>query len=182
MIPDRIKLNRSSSLPAFEARAKLSSSPKKKSVLGMTVNLHHNSILEKSSPTPTPSSFCYRPIRKIRVLHRKREQSYDLDPASHFEFEWELGLDFDTQMEELLQVSIQVIDVSTAKGVPKEKKEDLINILANYMSPAFPFVMIWKRSAKDLSLLKDIPSILKSLSVIDLQGRKVSIFNEHNTL
>jgi hypothetical protein len=159
-------LQRTISLPVFDVNAPTS----------LTSNLkRHNTGVPITSSAASRDHLTYKGLRAIRVLHRKREQSHEDDPALHFEFEWEMAITFDPEMEEILNVTVQVLDLSTSSHVSKERKEDLIRAFRGFMSEEFPYQMLLKKPCKQLSIHKDLPSLAKILHVIDSQARMVSL-------
>ena len=118
----------------------------------------------------------FRPVKKVRIVHRKREQSEDTTAPnnSYFEFEWEFAITFSPEIE-ILDVSLQLVDVSTGEDFPKEKHEQLLNVLKDFMSEEFPFVSIWKKPAPK-SFHKECKSIAKVLQVTDQQRKLLVIF------
>ena len=137
------------------------------------INNNNKSYISSSLKLKELSS---KTLKNIRIIHRKREQSHDDDPSFHFEFEWEMSLEFDPFLIELLNVKIEITDLLFSDGVSKEKREELLNLFSCYISQTFPFTLIWKKPAAKSALHKEIPLITKSLKIIDLRSRVVRFF------
>ncbi len=62
-------------------------------------------------------SLCYQ------VIHRRREQSLDEfgDSSNHFEFEWEVFISFDRQMEQLRSATVRINRLDTVETIDAEK-------------------------------------------------------------
>jgi len=166
-------LRRSNSLPFVEAPVRPSRESLSKSPLQNQMTVTPPPMEE--SPSEDYSKLRFRPVRKVRVLHRKREKSSDLDPSLHFTFEWELALSFSKDLDSIPEATLKLIDISTADQFPKERKEDLLNVFANYMSQEFPYVMTMKKPASRMVVFKEIKSNSRITQI--LKGpQKVSLY------
>jgi hypothetical protein len=63
----------------------------------------------------------------VQVIHRRIEQSLDEfgDTKNHFEFEWEVFISFDRNMEQLRSATIRVNRLRTAETIDEERLEIL---------------------------------------------------------
>jgi len=59
---------------------------------------------------------------EIILKHRKTEQSFETNPDSHFQFDWELTLTFNRAVTELRAVNLHVVDIRYGPEILEEKK------------------------------------------------------------
>jgi hypothetical protein len=59
----------------------------------------------------------------VQVIHRRVEQSLDEfgDTTNHFEFEWEVFISFDRNLEQLRSATIRINRLKTAETMSEEK-------------------------------------------------------------
>lgn len=118
-------------------------------------------------------------IQYIRVIHRKREKS-DVpnqipDPSnsdSHSEFEWELALTFDANLDHLTNASLSIVDVATPEDISIEKREELLKAISPFTSRDFPYVIVWKGIQRH-NIYKDFHQLVTICEVMDGDGNKV---------
>ena len=120
-------------------------------------------------------------IKKVRVIHRKRERSNvpnvvqdTNNPDFLCEFEWELAMTFDADMKILQDATLQIVDVATPDNISRERNEDLLNAIAPYTSREFPYVVIWKSPATKSYLHKELLHLSTICEILDNNGSKVS--------
>lgn len=130
-------------------------------------------IKKRQSDTDEELEIEYKPIKCVRVLHRKREQSHDADPGTHIEFEWELSILFGPDVTYIEEVFVRLTDVSMGDCVTKERKEKIFEAFKPYCSKEFPFVNIWKRPAYKSLNSRFIQTCSKSCSVFDCTNQLV---------
>eukprot|EP00604_Paraphysomonas_vestita_P003978 CAMPEP_0174824254 /NCGR_PEP_ID=MMETSP1107-20130205/32305_1 /TAXON_ID=36770 /ORGANISM="Paraphysomonas vestita, Strain GFlagA" /LENGTH=94 /DNA_ID=CAMNT_0016050617 /DNA_START=505 /DNA_END=789 /DNA_ORIENTATION=+ len=58
----------------------------------------------------------------IQVVHRRIEQSLDEfgDTSNHFEFEWEVLISFDRDLDQLRSATIRIIKLTAAETIDPE--------------------------------------------------------------
>jgi len=87
------------------------------------------------------------------------------------EFEWELALTFDGNMDTLQEANLQVIDITTCAATPQERGEDLIQAIRKYTTREFPYIISWKSLVLRQSLHKEFSALVTFLSVKNAEGR-----------
>jgi len=69
---------------------------------------------------------------EIILKHRKTEQSFEANPESHFQFDWELTLTFNRLVTELRTVNLHVVDIRYSASILDAKKQKLETLLAQF--------------------------------------------------
>jgi len=69
---------------------------------------------------------------EIILKHRKTEQSFESNPDSQFQFDWELTLTFNRAVTELKTVNLHVVDIRYSSEILEVKKVKLQNLLAQF--------------------------------------------------
>jgi hypothetical protein len=82
-------------------------------------------IMTKDVRTPEGWRILIRLGDVVQVIHRRIEQSLDEfgDTTNHFEFEWEVLISFDRNLEQLRSASIRVNRLKTAETMEEERLE-----------------------------------------------------------
>jgi len=134
-----------------------------------TKGYEESSILELAKGT----------IHKVRVLHRKRERSNvstvipdTNNPETHCEFEWELAMTFDSNMELLTEATLCIIDVAMPENISPERRSEILSAISPFTSRDFPYIVVWK-SINRHNIQKELSSLCSICEIIDGDGAQL---------
>jgi hypothetical protein len=131
----------------------------------------------------------FRP-NSVRLVHRKRERSYETTPENFFGFEWILELNFTRKLSNF-DVKVSITDWWFHKQASQARKQKLEEAFRSFSSPEVPFLRTWKRPLKTIGLPTDLPRIIETLHitknnefiyVFDSNDRERSLLNFFLTL
>lgn len=160
-----------------------------RSSVHQTIGICGSSDEEENAPSSVIRSYddtsilelTKNPIQSVRVIHRKRERSDiptnvmadNANTEPFCEFEWELALTFDSNLDNLTDASLSIVDVATPEDISIEKREELLRAISPFTSRDFPYVIVWKGVQRQ-SIYKDFHQLVDTCEVMDGEGNKVT--------
>jgi len=77
---------------------------------------------------------------EVTVTHKKRQQSNsETDGAPDFEFDWELKISFDKNIQRIQRISAKVVNTLVNEKLSDEKKQHIHSIFDNMPNPEYTF-------------------------------------------
>lgn len=107
----------------------------------------------------------------VHVQHSRWEKSIHSEDSHEVMFQWKLKLAFDVSVLECVGTDFHIVDIEYGQDVPREHRDEVKYILRPLIPSSLPFMLIWRRSLLELPVAKDLPRLLKGISVQDDFGR-----------